>query len=565
MSRSTACLDWRQRLAEGRTPIADLPVDQATAEAAVALFDRLHLPDVAGTPSLKTAGGEWFRDILRAAFGSIDQSGGRYIREVFLMVPKKNSKTTNAAALGLVALLLNARPYADMLIVAPTTKNATTCYRQAAGMIAADPAKWLPNRFHVVDHEQKIVCRRRNAVLQIKSFDPSVLTGAKPVLVILDELHEMGTMSKAGHVLTQLRGGMVAFPDSLMVTITTQSARPPAGVFRDDLTYARRVRDGEVEDPSLLPCLYELPPEVQSAEDKPWRDPALWPQVLPNLGRSISLDRLKTEYAKAREKGAHQEAEWASQHLNVEIGIGLHADRWVGADLWLAAAEPGLTLDAILKSSDVCTVGIDGGGLDDLLGLAVIGRHRDTRRWRLWTHAWAHPVVKERRKEIAPQLDDLAASGDLTWCTGPTDDVDAVGALVARIQEAGLLPRENGVGLDPWGIGQIVDELAERQVPQTTLVGIKQGVALTPAIQTVERKLADGTMTHCGQALMAWAVGNAKVETRGSAVTITKETAGRAKIDPVVATFNAAMLMARNPVASNSRSYLTDSEMVVLA
>jgi phage terminase large subunit-like protein len=46
---------------------------------------------------------------------------------------------------------------------------------------------------------------------------------------------------------------------------------------------------------------------------------------------------------------------------------------------------------------------------------------------------------------------------------------------------------------------------------------------------------------------MAWAVGNAKVEPKGNAITITKQTSGSAKIDPLMATFNAVALMAMNP------------------
>ena len=57
---------------------------------------------------------------------------------------------------------------------------------------------------------------------------------------------------------------------------------------------------------------------------------------------------------------------------------------------------------------------MDGGGLDDLLGFAAIGRHRKTREWLLWTHAWAHPSVLTRRQSVAANFHDFAKDNNLT-------------------------------------------------------------------------------------------------------------------------------------------------------
>ena len=80
--------------------------------------------------------------------------------------------------------------------------------------------------------------------------------------------------------------------------------------------------------------------------------------------------------------------------------------------------------------------------------------------------------------------------------------------------------------------------------------GISQGWKLTGAIKTAERKLADKTLRHGGQALMSWAVGNARVEPRGNAISITKQASGTAKVDPLMAAFNAIARMPSNPTST---------------
>ena len=193
-------------------------------------------------------------------------------------------------------------------------------------------------------------------------------------------------------------------------------------------------------------------------------------------------------------------------------------------------------------------MGIDGGGLDDLLGLAVLGREKRTRQWLLWSKAWAHPSVLERRKSEASVLRDFEEAGELVICEDLGTTLPRLLPLLAEIDEKGLL---HAVALDPYGVGAIVDALDEVGISgQDRIVGISQGWKLTGAIKTAERKLADGTLRHGGQGLMAWAVGNARVEPKGNAIVITKQASGSAKIDPLMAAFNAIALMSTNPWSS---------------
>ena len=96
----------------------------------------------------------------------------------------------------------------------------------------------------------------------------------------------------------------------------------------------------------------------------------------------------------------------------------------------------------------------------------------------------------------------------------------------------------------------ILDALADAGIAQDKVLGISQGWRLGGAIKTTERKLAEGQLLHGGRAMMNWCVGNARVEPKGNSILITKQASGFAKIDPLMALFNAVSLMALNP-ASN--------------
>ncbi|MDU7588839.1 MAG: terminase TerL endonuclease subunit, partial [Acidovorax sp.] len=328
---------------------------------------------------------------------------------------------------------------------------------------------------------------------------------------------------------------------------------------KQKLDYARAVRDGKIHDPGFLPVIFEHPDDMV-ADGSALKLENMW-MTNPNMGFSVDQDFLEREYRKAEMAGGESFRGFMAKHANVEIGMNLRSDRWAGSEFWEAQAKaPGLTLQELLERSEVVDVGIDGGGLDDLLGLAVIGRERETRKWLLWTHAWAHPSVFERRKEIAPRLHDFARDGDLTLSGRMGDDVAEVAEICELIESRGLLDK---IGCDPAGLGGITDALHEAGIPPEKMIGISQGWKLHGAILTAERKLAEGVLVHSGQPLMAWCVGNAKVEPRGNAVMITKQAAGTGKIDPLMATFDAATLMALNPEGSGDLQGFFDNPIMV--
>ena len=542
MQWQTACPDWADRLLAGHS-IIPAPIYPAQAEQALSIFKELRVVDLPGKPTFGECSDQWVFDFVAAVFGAYDaETGQQLIREYMMLISKKNTKSTVAAGIMITAVILCWREDEEHLILAPTKEVADNSFKPAAGMIRADPE--LAALFHVQDHVRTITHRVTKASLKVVAADTDTVSGKKAGRILVDELWLLGKKANAAAMLMEALGGQVSRPEGWVIFLTTQSDEPPAGVFREKLLYHRGVRDGKIHDPRSLGILYEFPPELLAS--KAYLQPENFHITNPNLGRSVSREWLEDQLRRNQQNTDGSFQQFLAKHLNVEIGLALRSDNWAGAEYWEAMARPGITLNSILERCEVVTVGIDGGGLDDLLGLAVVGRERESRRWLAWCRAWAHPSVLQRRKEIAPRLLDFAKSGDLVLVEHIGEDVAEVASIVFQIDQAGLL---HEAGLDPAGIGAILEALVGMGIDPEKVVGVSQGWRMGGAIKTTERKLAEGGLQHAAQPLMDWCCGNAKVEPRANSILITKQASGTAKIDPLMALFNAVSLMAANPPA----------------
>lgn len=583
---STACPDWEQRIVDRRSLVPFAPLFPGEAAEAVDVFKSLKMVDVAGQPTFGEACEPFVFDLVEAIFGAYDpNSGQRMIEEFLLLISKKNGKSTIAAGIMLTALIRNWRHGAALSILAPTQRVAGNSFGPAAAMVRADPK--LNILLQVIDNQRLIRHRKTRAELQVIAADTGTVGGSKAGFVLVDELWLFGKRAGAESMLEEATGGLASRPEGFVIYLTTHSDEQPRGVFKDKLDYFRGVRDGTIHDPRSYGMLYEWP--KQMLEDEAYLDPDNFYVTNPNMGRSQSISFIQRKLRLVKE-GKGEDGDTSLQivlakYLNVEIGMRLARDRWSGAAFWPQCAIPALSLDDLIARSEVIVGGVDGGGLDDLLGLCLIGREKGSKRWLVWAHAWAWSVVWERRKDIAATLDQFVAEGTLTRCEMPaeeagldgvlegqdeqddedlTEDVRGVVDVLVRVRDAGLFPETEAIGLDPAGVAAIVDELAREGFEDGMMKAIPQGWRLSSVIKGMARKCAARTVRHGGTALMTWCIGNLKQEPRGaSGVSITKQSAS-AKIDPVAAMFSAGMLMTLNPEAADGGFVYEERGMLVV-
>ena len=427
-------------------------------------------------------------------------------------------------------------------------------------MVRADPDLNADDGgfLHIQDHLRTITHLHTKATLRILAADTGTVAGNKAAFVLVDELWEFGSKKNADSMMREAAGGLVARPEGFLISITTQSDAPPAGVFKDKLEYARDVRDGKVRDPRFLPVIYEFPEDMLKAEA--YLSEENFHITNPHIGRTDwGRKWIADELAKELAKGPETRNVFLAKHLNVEIGMNLRANRWPGADYWKKGetTDIGCTLADLGAFLDMCEVvvpGLDGGGLDDLYGLTLVGRHKVTKEWISWTHAWAHEGVLERRKSIAPRLLDFKKGGELTIVSDELEDISAIVEIIRDVKDRGLLAC---VAADAAGLGEMVEALDEIGITQEEglIVAAPQGIMMMNAIKTTERRLANGTFKHAASPMMAWCVGNLKIEATATAIRATKQNAGDAKIDPMMALFNAVTVMVRNPEAKRGPTY----------
>ena len=399
--------------------------------------------------------------------------------------------------------------------------------------------------FNVSEHTKTVTNLGTNATLKVIAAESNAAAGKKASIILIDEVWLFGKKANAESMFREAKGGLASRPEGCVIYLSTMSDEVPCGVFKQLLDYARDVRDGIKIDKGFLPLIYEFPKKlIEAGEHLKTENFYI---TNPNLGASVALDYLVSEFNKVRDAGEESLRDFLAKHLNVEIGMNLRANRWAGAEYWLQQSKE-FTLSKLIDQSDVITAGIDGGGLDDLLGFAVLGRHAKSRKWWLWNHAWCIRIALERRKENAPKYLDFEKEKSLTIVDSVGPDIDELAQFAKQVYDSGKLDK---IGLDPLGLGGLLDGLLAVGIPQEQMIAVAQGYKLAGYIQTTERKLAEGNLYHAGQDLMTWCAGNARIVMKGNGMMISKQESGTAKIDPLIATFNAVALMSLNPEPIN--------------
>ncbi|HOX23422.1 MAG TPA: terminase large subunit, partial [Elusimicrobiales bacterium] len=270
----------------------------------------------------------WQREIVRTLFGWKRPDGTRRYRTCYIEIPRKNGKSSLCAGLALYLLMADREPSAEVYSAAADREQASIIFDIAKSMVSV--SNELNLRLKVF--RKAIAYNKAMSSYKVLSADAYTKHGLNAHGIIFDELHAQPNR-ELWDVLATSTG---ARTQPLTVAITT------AGFDRSSICwelheYARRIKEGVIEDDSFLPVIYA------ADEGDDWRDPKTWRKANPNIGVSISEDYLKRECAKAENIPAYENT-FRRLHLNQWTQ---QESRWLPMSAWEACG--GQVIPEMLK------------------------------------------------------------------------------------------------------------------------------------------------------------------------------------------------------------------------
>lgn len=223
---------------------------------------------------------------ISALFGFVDKETGlRRYRESMFYVARKNGKSTMLASIALYMLIADGESGAEVYSIASKRDQAKILFDEAHNMISQSP--------HLSKHVRK---RKTDLYFDatMSKFMPlgknsNTLDGLNANLVVIDELHSIADRN----LYEVTKQSQSARQQPVLIMITT-AGTVRSNIFDDMYEYACNVVDGNFQDDSFLPILYELDAKAE------WTDPDKWQKANPALGTIKKADDLQRKVDKAK-------------------------------------------------------------------------------------------------------------------------------------------------------------------------------------------------------------------------------------------------------------------------
>lgn len=222
---------------------------------------------------------------IESIFGFVDDVGNRRYQEAFVLVGRKNGKSSLMAALELYMLIADGEGAPQIYNVATSAEQASLAFAAAMRMYAQSSALQQKARKRSND----LYCPSNFGYIKPLSSNTVSLDGLDVHMALLDEMAAM----KNRDLYDLMKQGTSAREQPLIVEITTNGF-VRGNIFDNQYDYATGVLNGNIVDDTFLPWIYELDDRDE------WKDEKCWIKSNPGLGTVKSWDKLRGYVNKAK-------------------------------------------------------------------------------------------------------------------------------------------------------------------------------------------------------------------------------------------------------------------------
>lgn len=421
---------------------------------------------------------------LSAAFG-IKKNGKRRFKEVLLLIARKNGKTSLLAIVMLYMLLGDKEQGAEIYSISTKLEQSKKAFDECWAIIRKSP------------HIQELIKKRQSDLYCYANFgfikplasDSNTLDGLNSHCVIVDELHAIKDR-KLYEVMFESMGARM---NPMFVMITT-AGTVRESIFDEIYQHANKVLEGEIEDETFLPIMYELDDRDE------WLNPLMWIKANPGLGTIKQIDYLTERVERAKNDVARQ-AGLLTKEFNI---LGVTDSAWLPYETINNEA----TFDIELLRGSYAISGTDLSSTTDLTCASILVI-KDNIKYVIQQYFMPSDNLEEKIQTDKVPYDKWVNQGYITLCEGVRVNYSDVTNWYKKMRdeyEIYLLWN----GYDSWNANYWTEEMqAENFVMEKVIQGPK---TMSSPMKEMGADLAEKKINYGNNPVLKWCLTNTVIK-----------------------------------------------------
>lgn len=419
-------------------------------------------------------------DMIMPLFGWMRDDGTRRFRVAYWEVPRKNTKSTLAAGVGLALLFVDPEPGAEIYSAATDATQAGVVFGLAKEMLMRSDSL----RDRAKPHRHSLIYG--SSFFKVLSSKPESKHGFNVSGLIVDELHA----HRNRDLVDVLETGRGSRTQPVTVFITT-AGHDRTGICWEKREQAERVMNGVNNLWSILPLIFCAEPKDE--KDGRWKLKRTHVRANPLYGISVLEGPFKEELENAKDAPTA-----LNRFLNLHLNIWTQqAERWLPMPDWDACATK---RKKGLLEGQRCVMGLDLATTTDLTACTMLFPRNDGGVWVL-PHFWIpSDNMRERERRDGVPYSTWVREGLITATPGNAVDYPVVRQMLKNFAMAYNFKT---IGYDPWNATQLAMELKDEDGFE--MIEVQQGYKFMNApSKELLRLVLTHKLYHDGNPVLRW-------------------------------------------------------------